>query len=350
MASSSSSSTAVGFEYFGQKLYSIVSNNQNNQNVFLSPASIALAMSMCTVGARKETLNQMLHALEVSTTAELTKTAEQVMRVFTIADQDKQVQLKLANRLYAQKAYKLQEDYLQLVQNSFSADIKLADFANESAQVVQTINVWVEEQTNKLIKNLLSPNDVNRDTRLIIINCIYFKGTWIKQFDENSTDEQADFHEANGKVSKVKLMYKKEKYAYVENSKLHVQVAHLPYKSDSPDVQFVFTVILPNQDVSLSDVEKQLTSKPELLQSLLDHREATTQELLLYLPKFKMEASFTLNDVLQQLGMRNAFDPSSADFTGIVSKEDDAAGLYISKVIHKAFIDVNEQGKHIESI
>ena len=104
------------------------------------------------------------------------------MQVFTAASQDKVVQLKLANRLYAQKAYKLQEDYLKLIQSSFAADIQLADFASEGAEVVRTINAWVEEQTNKLIKNLLSPSDVNSDTRLIIINCIYFKVSFQRFF------------------------------------------------------------------------------------------------------------------------------------------------------------------------
>ncbi|CAF4093619.1 unnamed protein product, partial [Rotaria sp. Silwood2] len=104
----------MDFEHFGHKLYSIVSQNKNNQNVFLSPASIALAMSMCTVGARKETLDQMLHVLDASSIDDLTKTAEKIMHVFSIADHDKQVQLKLANRLYAQKAYKIQPNYLSL--------------------------------------------------------------------------------------------------------------------------------------------------------------------------------------------------------------------------------------------
>ncbi|CAF1557636.1 unnamed protein product, partial [Rotaria sordida] len=146
---------------------------------------------------------------------------------------------------------------------------------------------------------------------------------------------------------KVKLMYKKEKYAYAENNDLNVQIAHLPYKSDNHDVQFVFTVILPKQDVSLDEVERKLTSKPELMQQVLSRQNTTTQELLLYLPKFKMEATFVLNDVLIQLGMVNAFRGGKADFTGIVSEEDDRNGLYISKVIHKAFIDVNEQGEFV---
>ncbi len=127
-------------------------------------------------------------------------------------------------------------------------------------------------------------------------------------------------------------MYKKEKYAYAENKDLRVQIAHLPYKSDNKDVQFVFTVILPNQGVSLSEVEQKLAAKPDLMQSILGHQGTTTQELLLYLPKFKMEAAFELKNVLQQLGMVDAFNEAKADFTGIVSKDVDPAGLCISKV------------------
>ncbi|CAF0732287.1 unnamed protein product [Adineta steineri] len=340
----SSLTPTTSFEHFGLKLHSTISEGQKDQNIFFSPISIVLAMAMCTVGAREETLNQMLKALEASSATQLTNTAEQVMRVFSIANQDKQVQLKLANRLYAQKAYKLQQDYLNQLQNSFSADIKLEDFQNDSAKVVQTINAWVEEQTNKLIKNLLSPDAITSDTRLIIINCIYFKGTWINEFREHLTNKHADFHEANGKISKVKLMHRKDTYAYAKNKDLGVQIVHLPYESDSRDVQFVFTVILPKQGVLLYDVEKKLLSKPALMQDVLNPQSTTEQELLLYLPKFKMEVTFTLNDVLKQLGIQDAFDPDNADFTGIASKQDDVNGLYITKVVHKAFFDVNEKG------
>ncbi|CAF2840020.1 unnamed protein product [Rotaria sp. Silwood2] len=323
---SSLSSKATSFEHFSHKLYSSVSRKKINQNIFFSPASIALAMSMCTVGARKETLNQMLHVLDASSTDSLTKTAEKIMHVFSIAHHDTQVQLKLANRLYAQKAYKLQPNYLSLVQNSFKADIKLQDFQNDSAHAVHKINRWVEKKTNSLIQNLLSENDVTRDTRLIIVNCIYFKGTWINQFKERLTNLNADFHEANGKIQKIKLMYQKENFAYAENNDLHVQIAHLPYKSDSQDIQFVFTVILPKQGVSLDEVEQKLISKPSLMHKVLSDENTTTQELLLYLPKFKMEAAFELNDVLIHLGMINAFSGSKADFTGIVSQQDDRNG------------------------
>ena len=127
-------------------------------------------------------------------------------------------------------------------------------------------------------------------------------------------------------------MYLKNKYAYLENKDLGVQVAHIPYKSDNKDVQFVFSVILPNRGVSLEDVERKLQAKPELMPQLLSQQGTSTQELLLHLPKFKMEATFNLNDVLIQLGMSDAFTDGRADFTGIVSRKDDQAGLYISKV------------------
>ncbi|CAF1091871.1 unnamed protein product [Rotaria sordida] len=312
-----SSLTATNFEQFGLKLYSTVSQNKKNENIFLSPASISLAMSMCTVGAQQETLNQMLKTFEVSSRKELIKTAEQIMHIFSIANQDKQVQLKLANRLYAQKAYQLQEEYLKIVQNSFKADIKLEDFENK---------------------------DVSPETRLIIINSIYFKGTWIKEFNKNLTNENADFHETNDKISKVALMHQREKFAYAEDNDLHVQIIHVPYKSENKDIEFVFTVILPNRGVQLDVVEQKLASQPDSMQKLLSHQNTRTEELHLYLPKFKMEATFELSDILQQLGMKDAFSSYKANFTGIVNGKNNKDRLYISKVIHKAFIDVNEQG------
>ncbi|CAF1065168.1 unnamed protein product [Rotaria sordida] len=256
-----SSSITTSFEQFGLKLYSTVSQNKKNENIFLSPASISLAMSTCTVGARQETLNQMLKTFEVSSTKQLIETAEQVMHIFSIANQDKQIQLKLANRLYAQKAYQLQEEYLKIIQNSFKADIKLEDFQNEGAQAVQRINAWVEQQTNNLIRNLLSIRDVTPNTRLIIIN----------KFSKDLTN--ADFHEANGKISKVALMHQREKFFYAKNNDLHIQIVRIPYKNV---------------------VEQKLASQPDLMQKLLSHQNTRTEELHLYLPKFKMEATFEL--------------------------------------------------------
>ncbi|CAF4960629.1 unnamed protein product [Rotaria sp. Silwood1] len=346
----SPSSTATSFEQFGLKLYSTLGQNKKNENVFVSPISISLAMSMCAVGARQETLNQMLKSFEVSSSEQLIKTAEQIMNVFSIVNQDKQVQLKLANRLYAQKAYQLQQEYLKIVQNSFKADIKLEDFEHESKQAVQRINAWVEQQTNNFIHDLLKTSDITPETRLIILNSIYFKGAWMKQFRNNLTDENADFHEVNGKISKVKLMYQKEKFSYDKNDDLHIEIVDLPYRSENKDVEFVFTVILPNQGVQLDVIEQKLASQPNLMKTLLNRQNMRTELLHLYLPKFRMESTFQLNDILQQVGIKDAFIDYKANFSGIASEEHNRDNLYISKVIHKTFIDVNEQGSEAAAV
>ncbi|CAF1174276.1 unnamed protein product [Rotaria sp. Silwood1] len=235
-------------------------------------------------------------------------------------------------------------DEIKTEKINFTADIKLEDFENESAQAVQRINAWVEQQTNKLIRNLLSTKDITPETRLILINSIYFKGTWIKEFNQNLTKKDADFYETNGKISKVTLMHQREKYAYAENNDLYVQIVHVPYISENKDVEFVFTVILPNRGAQLDVVEQKLASQSDLIQKLLSHQNTRIEELHLYLPKFKMEATFELSNILQQLGMKDAFNSYKANFTGIASEKNDRDRLYISKVIHKAFIDVNEEG------
>ena len=186
-AASSSSSSGSDFEQFGQNIFAVVSHQNQGNNVFLSAASIALALSMCAAGARENTLKQMLRTLRVSSIDELVKTAEEVMSIFTIAANDKQVQLRLGNRLYGQKDYQLRQEYLKLLQTSFKADMQLEDFVSNGPRVAQTINAWVEQQTNNLIKDLIAPTDLTADTRLVLVNCIYFKVKIRQRVDRSSS-------------------------------------------------------------------------------------------------------------------------------------------------------------------
>ncbi|CAF5033453.1 unnamed protein product, partial [Rotaria sp. Silwood1] len=126
-------------------------------------------------------------------------------------------------------------------------------------------------------------------------------------------------------------MHQREKYAYAENNDLYVQIVHVPYISENKDVEFVFTVILPNRGVQLDVVEQKLASQSDLIQKLLSHQNTRIEELHLYLPKFKMEATFELSNILQQLGMKDAFNSYKANFTGIASEKNDRDRLYISK-------------------
>ncbi|CAF1250574.1 unnamed protein product [Rotaria sordida] len=361
-------SLTKGFEHFDSKLFSTISQQNDYQNIFLSSTSIALALSMCTVGARHETLQQMLQVLEVSSEEELIHMVEQIMQMFSYANSSKlstnqsandlslqnrrsaiesnftPFQLKLVNHLYTQKGYIIREKYLNLIQKSFQSDIKLEDFENESAYVVGKINTWIEEQTNKQICDILSTKDVTSDTRLVLINCIYFKGEWQDKFQQTNTNKNADFYHANGVTSKIELMHKKESYHYIENRDLHVQIAHLPYKSSDPSLKFIFTVVLPYEGIELDKVEQKLMSTPKLKQQVLNIENAPLTELLLYLPKFKLETKYELKDILISLGMKDAFSEQKADFRGIFSKVNDENRIWINKVIHKTFLIVNENG------
>ncbi|CAF0832776.1 unnamed protein product [Didymodactylos carnosus] len=259
------------------------------------------------------------------------------MDLILSAGNNSEIKLKLANRLYVQENYRPLDDYLSTLKKFYSAKIETVDFVNAKT-AVESINKWVEEQTNNLIRDLLSINDINPDTRLVLVNCIYFKGNWVNKFDNTQTDEKAIFTSDDQTQSEIALMYQKKKYNYADNQTLNAQIAHIPYKSvDKNSTRFVFTVILPKRGVKLTDVEGKLEDKQVLKQALSNTQQ---NELDFYLPKFRMECQFDLNSTLMHLGMTDAFSQRDADFTGIESSKQ----LSISKVIHKAYIDVNEEG------
>ncbi|CAF3576728.1 unnamed protein product [Rotaria socialis] len=349
------------FAHFGSKLFATIARENNSQNVFLSPASIALAMSMCTVGARHETLKQMLQVFEVSSIKDLENSAHHVMQVFSNNRGKKPstiksatdlpevpnpslVTLRLVNCLYVQKGFTIRDDYLDLLKHSFYSAIDLEDFENNSAEAVEKINVWVEKQTRKRIRDLLSTNEVTKDTRLILVNCIYFKGEWEDRFQQNSTDKNADFHGIDGTTSKIELMFQKTNFNYAENQDLQIQIAHLPYKNMGPSGVFIFTIVLPHDGVNLNEIEGKLMSNTKLMHEVLSFDNANSIELSLYLPKFKMETKYELGDIMISLGMKDAFDEKKANFKGIIGTIKDENRIAITKVIHRTFLNVDEEG------
>ncbi|CAF1261392.1 unnamed protein product [Didymodactylos carnosus] len=331
---------STGFEKFGVNLYqNVASFNRADEKIFISPASIAFGISMCAVGARNNTLNQILYSFGAAKSIdELNQTVEEVMQIIKSADEDNTVKLKLANQLYIQQDYQLLDEYLSCLKQFYSADIKLTDFDRNKATAVREINDWVAQVTNNLIKDVLNVDDVDRHERLVLINCIYFKGTWVNKFNKEYTMQNSTFTSDNGIISKIPLMYQKRRYAYSDDSTLQAQIAHIPYNSKrNSNHQFVFTVILPKRGVKLINIEKKLLDGQLLKQALSNKSQ---HELNFYLPKFKMECRLDLNTVLMNLGITDAFNRQHADFSGIEPTKE----LYISQVVHKAFIDVNETG------
>jgi serpin B len=238
-------------------------------------------------------------------------------------------QLYTANALWGQKGYDFQPDYLKLTQEYFRGSLREVDFRNATEPARETINHWVEEQTNNKIKNLLPSGAVNKATPLVLTNAIYFKAAWLEQFWENATKPEA-FHVTSTKDVKVPLMHKTETSRYYDSADF--QLLAIPYEQH----QLSMLVLLPKKGDGLAKVEQSLTA---------ENLTAWTAKMQNYqveitLPKFKFTADFQLKRVLSALGMSMAFS-DQANFSGISTSP---PGLSIGEVIHKAYVDVHEKG------
>jgi len=202
------------------------------------------------------------------------------------------------------------------------------DFKNNPEQARTRINEWVEQKTNDKIKDVIKPGVLNTLTRLVLTNAIYFRGTWTRQFKESATKENR-FWVAPDKAIMVPLMTQKDDFAYGENE--NMQILALPYVGNSLSM----IILLPKTIDGLSELETTLTvANLTLWTGLL-----STREIRIYLPKCKMTSAFSLKQTLSAMGMPDAFTPK-ADFSGMTGNKD----LFISAVIHKAFVDIHEEG------
>uniref|UniRef100_A0A673KAG7 Serpin peptidase inhibitor, clade B (ovalbumin), member 1, like 2 n=1 Tax=Sinocyclocheilus rhinocerous TaxID=307959 RepID=A0A673KAG7_9TELE len=230
--------------------------------------------------------------------------------------------LKLANRLYGEKTFSFLPEYLDSTLKLYHTDLQAVDFIGASDESRQLINKWVEEQTENKIKDLLKRGVVNELTRLALVNAIYFKGNWMHPFETRNTKEMP-----------FKINQNECRPVYIPEYEL--QVLELPYVKE----ELSMLILLPNETQDGSDPLLKLT-----LDKLLDWTErdkmATWMDIRVHLPKFKLEVEISLSENLQKMGMSSVFQESKADLTGMSSK----GGLFISAVVHKAFIEVNEEG------
>jgi serpin B len=238
-------------------------------------------------------------------------------------------QLSVANALWGQKGLEFLPDYLRLVKDSYGAGLSQVDFLKDAAAARVIINAWVERETRDKIKNLIAEGVLDSSTRLVLTNAIYFKGKWAKPFETSRTLEEP-FHLAGGREAKASMMRSREQYGYKETA--DYQAVKLPYAGD----ELSMVVILPKKVDGLAAVEKGVT--PTLLGKELQR--FGREDVDLTLPRFKMAREFELSKVLGAMGMPDAFSAAAADFSGINGKKD----LFISAVVHKAFVDVNEEG------
>lgn len=304
-------------------------------NTFFSPASIAIALAMTDLGARGKTQEQMERVLGLAATQHTPfhEAYSALNRHLGTFGEGAGVELRVANQLWGQKRYAFLKSFLEATKTRYGTPLELVDFVKFPEQARQLINQHVSERTGGKVPQLIPQGVLSDLTRLVLTNAIYFKGRWDNPFHEELTKQDGTFHVSARKQVQVPMMLQGGLYAYTEDSE--AQWLELPYMGR--DVAML--IALPKQVDGLARLEATLSAKTlEMKVSALTRQQVSS----LSLPRFKLSAAFELKDALSILGMPLPFDMDRADFSGMVSKAKD--DLCISKVLHKADIEVNEEG------
>ncbi len=298
-------------------------------NLFFSPYSISTALAMTWAGAWAETEKQMALVLHFTLPQEyLHQTFWRLQTQLNAPDRRRGYELTVANALWGQKGYGFLKEFLELIKTNYGGGLGEVDFVTAAESARKTINGWVEKETKNKIKNLIGPGVLDSMTRLVLTNAIYFKGNWARQFKEDKTKE-APFTLSGGEKVDAAMMNQTTEFNYMETEDF--QGLELPYV----DNELSMIILLPKENGGLVGLEQMLT--PENLSQWLAR--LSRRKVIVSIPKFKMTSQFGLAGVLASMGMRDAFS-ERADFSGMNGKRD----LFISAVIHKAYVDVNEEG------
>jgi serpin B len=313
---------------FAFDLYSKYKTEEGN--IFISPYSISTALMMTYEGAKGQTAKEMQEVLYIPENAELRRNA--VSQIYNeLNKEDKPYKLSTANALWSQEKFQFRKDYIDLVEKYYGGSVTNLDFVGNKESSRLVINGWVEEQTNDKIKDLIPSGALTTDTRLVLTNAIYFKGKWVKQFNENETKEQ-NFQIAQNNNIPVPMMQRADEksiFNYAENN--DVQLLELPYSGE--DLSML--IILPKN--SLENLENSFT-----LNQLSKWKESLAEQRVnIYIPRFKFETKYFMEKILPGMGMPTAFSNSS-DFSGM--EDDPSENLKIDNVVHQAFVEVNEEG------
>ena len=327
-------SLANGNGAFALNLYQLLSKTDGN--IFYSPYSISEALAMTYGGARGETERQMAAALQFllsqdrlhpafnSIDIELAKRGEVAKK----GTDEKGFRLNVVNAIWGQKDFKFTSGYLDLLAQYYGAGMRIVDYIKAAEPSRQIINQWVSDQTEGKIKDLLPQGSVNNLTRLVLTNAIYFNAAWAYQFEKAAT-QNGQFHLLDKSVVTVPMMRQLKSFRYAEGT--NYKAVELPYDGN----QLSMLLVLPGAD-QFASFEAALNS--QLLKDIIGKLQPA--QVNLTMPRFKIESQYSLKAALANLGMAAAFSPSEADFSGMDGQRD----LYISDVVHKAYVSVDEAG------
>ena len=322
---------------FGFDLFDEIRQTEQDKNIFISPLSVSIALAMTLNGASGDTEQAMTNTLQLQTLDSDSINVGYAALQGALQTSDPKVTLTIANSLWARQDVPFKQDFLQRNTEYFGAEISTLDFMDPNT--LTTINQWVNTNTNGKIPKIL--DEINADLVLFLINAIYFKGSWQTEFDPAHTRD-GTFYLATGTEKQVPLMTRSGDYPYYENYDEMFQAISIPYG----DGRMSMYIFLPYRESDLNTFLASLNS--ENWENWI--AEFHEQEVSLSMPKFKLEYEKTLNNPLQSLGMAIAFSPSGADFSRMADLETLGKNLYIGEVLHKAVIEVNEEGSEAAAV
>ena len=313
---------------FAFELYSELDKAENS-NIFYSPYSISSAIAMTYEGAKGQTANEMNSVFHFPESNILRPNFAAIYN--GINKKTKAYELRTGNALWVQHDYPFLEDYTSRVEKYYGGKASNLDFIKETEKSRQTINSFIEEQTNNKIKDLIPSGALTPIMRLVLTNAIYFKGTWEWEFDKSDTREQ-DFKITPTNIVKTPMMFMdndKAEFNYADIGDL--QILELPYKGE----EISMLILLPTENLGV--IEPSLTAE-----KLKEWKNQMNEFKLdaIYLPKFEFDTKYFMKDTLSAMGMPTPFTWPGADFSGM----DGTEMLYIDKVIHQAYVKVDEKG------
>uniref|UniRef100_T1GFL0 Serpin domain-containing protein n=1 Tax=Megaselia scalaris TaxID=36166 RepID=T1GFL0_MEGSC len=301
---------------FSKELFETISlSTDPGKNIIISPLSVQTSLGLAFVGATGETAQEFIKVLNLDS-----DNKDEVAGAFEKILEECSSNVDIANKIYVNQNYNLKESYNEITKKCVQSDL-----------AADKINKWVEEKTNNKIQNCISPDFIDDSTQLILVNAIYFKGNWEHPFDSEFT-KKARFYIGKNESVNVDMMSKNTYFRYGDLEDLDAKVLELPYENSNLSM----LIVLPNKRTGLRDVELKLKSK-----SIFEINEKMVEDKVhVYLPKFKVAYELELTETLKKMGMTNIFS-NEAEFDDIL---EGSGNLKVSKVLHKAFIEVNERG------
>ncbi|MGH1521251.1 MAG: serpin family protein [Nitrosopumilus sp.] len=317
---------------FAFAFYSEIAGKDKKSNIFFSPLSISTAFSIAYEGAKGETASQIqqVFSFEENDSKRHKKISDVLSR---LNHEDDWYNLQVANALWINDEYEIKQDYIDDVKTHYSSTVDNVDFATNDG--INRINDWVKNKTNEKIHEILEPGSTDDLTLMVITNSVYFNGKWALEFNQNNTSEKPFWTDKNNSVPVPMMIESADIYNYAETD--HLQALELNYLGG--DMSMI--VLLPKEIEGLESIEQSMSiEKLDVIKYSM-----TRQPLTVQFPKFEFETQYNLIKPLQSRGLEYAFDKDNADFRGITDEQ-----IYLDKAVHKAFVNVNEEGTEAAAI